>query len=86
MATKPSPEQLIAATLAAPFSPRSQGKPLSLRRLPDGGMVVIAADGQKLWFDAAEVQQAKMYLKQTTPARDGHSAESRGNCHEHHPD
>jgi hypothetical protein len=75
MATKISSEQLLAATLAAPYSPRSQGKPLSLRKLSDGGMVVIAASGQKLWFDAAEVQKARMALKQAaslpqpTPSR-----------------
>jgi hypothetical protein len=64
MAAKTSSEQLLAATLAAPYSPCSQGRPLSLRKLPNGGMVVIAASGQKLWFDAAEVQKARTALKQ----------------------
>lgn len=64
METKSNPDLLIAKTLAAPFTPRSQGIPLSFKPLPDGGMVVIAADGRKLWFTTAEVQTARRQLKE----------------------
>jgi hypothetical protein len=33
-----------------------------MRLLPDGGMVVIAADGRKLWFSADEVTAAREKL------------------------
>lgn len=56
------PNLLLAQTLAAPFTPCSQGTPLSLRRLPDGGMVVVSADGRKLWFNAAEVAAVRAAL------------------------
>jgi hypothetical protein len=64
MPQKAHPDLLLAQTLAAPFTPCSQGKPLSLRRLPDGGMVVIAADGRKLWFSAEEVAAAGAKLEE----------------------
>lgn len=64
-----NPDLLLAQTLAAPFSPRSQGKPLSLRRLPDGGMVVIATDGRKLWFSADEVETTRAVLEEKTGKR-----------------
>ena len=64
METKSNPDQLLAQTLAAPFTPRSQGRPLSFKPLPDGGMVVIASDGRKLWFTAAEVQAARRQIKE----------------------
>jgi hypothetical protein len=70
MATKLSPEMTLATTLAAPFAQDSslqgrsfQSRPLTCRRLPDGGMVVIAADGRKLWFSAAEVAAAQMEME-----------------------
>jgi len=67
MAAKLSPEMLVAKTLAEPFSPSGQGSstavPLSCRSLPDGGMVVIAADGRKLWFSAEEVNRAREELE-----------------------
>jgi hypothetical protein len=66
METKPSPDLLVAQTLAAPYSPRSQGIPLSFKPLPDGGMVVITSDGRKLWFTAIEVQAARRQLKEKT--------------------
>jgi hypothetical protein len=62
MPQKAHPDLLLAQTLAAPFTPCSQGTPLSLRRLPDGGMVVIAGDGRKLWFSADEVTAAREKL------------------------
>ena len=63
MAANCNPDLILAKTLAAPFTPRSQGNPLSCRRTAEGGMVVIAADGRKLWFDAAEVNRAQLELK-----------------------
>ena len=63
MAAKVSPDLLLAKTLAAPFTPRSQGNPLSCRRLVNGGLVVIAADGRKLWFSAQEVADAQADLE-----------------------
>ncbi len=70
MASKNSPDTAINAELAAhlakPFMlPGQSGQPLSLRCLPDGGMVVIAADGRKLWFTALEVCRAKRALHQS---------------------
>lgn len=62
MPQKAHPDLLLAQTLAAPFTPRSQGTPLSMRLLPDGGMVIIAADGRKLWFSAEEVAAAREKL------------------------
>jgi hypothetical protein len=62
MPQKARPDLLLAQTLAAPFTPRSQGTPLSMRLLPDGGMVVIAADGRKLWFSAEEVAATREKL------------------------
>ncbi len=59
-----NPDRLVAQTLAAPFTPRSQGNPLSFKPLHDGGMVVISADGRKLWFSAAEVQAARRQLRE----------------------
>lgn len=65
MAVKPNPDLLLAKTLAAPFtSARSQGTPLSCRGLPDGGMVIVAADGRKLWFSRAEVDNARSELEE----------------------
>ena len=55
-----SVELKLARHLAAPFTPPGQvNKPLSFRLLEDGGMVVISADGRKLWFTLAEVNQAR---------------------------
>jgi hypothetical protein len=63
----PSAEALLAAHLAKPFLlPGQTGQPLSFRGLPDGGMVVIAADGRKLWFTTLEVGRARKQLKQPT--------------------
>jgi hypothetical protein len=63
METNSNPDRLIAQTLAAPYTPRSQGIPLSFRPLPDGGMVVVISDGRKLWFSAAEVQAARRQVR-----------------------
>lgn len=66
MEPKNSPDALLkdlAAHLAKPFLlPGHSGQPLSLRCLPDGGMVVIAPDGRKLWFTAREVGTARHKL------------------------
>ena len=63
MAAKLSPEMMLAKVLTAPFTAagkgQAHGNPLSCRSLPDGGMVVIAADGRKLWFSVAEVEKAR---------------------------
>ncbi len=56
-------EQRLAARLAAPFTQPGRGKaPLSFRMLPEGGMVVISADGRKLWFTLEEVNAARAEL------------------------
>jgi len=64
--SKTSPDALLnklAAHLAKPFLlPGQSGQPLSLRCLPDGGLVVIAADGRKLWFTKREVDRARQQL------------------------
>ncbi len=70
MASKSSPDTVknveLATYLAKPFVlPGQSGQPLSLRCLPDGGMVVITADGRKLWFTALEVCRAKRALHQS---------------------
>ena len=58
-----SAELKLAQHLAAPFSrPGDSGKPLSYRLLPDGGMVVISADGRKLWFTLEEVNRSRSAL------------------------
>jgi hypothetical protein len=63
MESKNSPDLQVAAHLAKPFLlPGQTGQPLSLRCLPDGGMVVIAVDGRKLWFTAREVGRARKEL------------------------
>lgn len=55
-----SNDQRLAAHLGAPFARPGQGKmPLSFRTLPEGGMVVIGADGRKLWFTLDEVNAAR---------------------------
>ncbi|HCS38719.1 MAG TPA: hypothetical protein DIW44_03935 [Anaerolineaceae bacterium] len=66
MESKNSLDLLLAAHLVKPFLlPGQSGQPLSLRCLPDGGMVVIAVDGRKLWFTALEVCRAKRTLGQS---------------------
>ena len=70
MEPKNSPDLLLASHLAKPFLlPGQSGQPLSLRSLPDGGMVVIAADGRKMWFTALEVSRARRQLNQPAAAR-----------------
>ena len=65
MEPKSNPDVALAAHLAKPFLlPGQSGQPLSLRCLPDGGMVVIACDGRKLWFTAREVCKARKELNQ----------------------
>ena len=55
-----SAEARLAELLAAPFlKPGQPRSPLSFRLLPEGGMVVIAADGRKLWFTLEEVNAAR---------------------------
>lgn len=74
MAAKASPDLILANFLAAPFSPRGQGSALSYRRLPEGGMVVIAADGRKLWFSAEEVTQAQADMLAETQRKNRENA------------
>lgn len=58
-----SNEQRLASHLAAPFTqPKRSRQPLSFRMLPEGGMVVISADGRKLWFTLDEVNAARADL------------------------
>ena len=58
-----SPELKLARLLAKPFVQRStDDRPLSFRCLPEGGMVVISADGRKLWFTLEEVNAAREQL------------------------
>jgi len=58
-----SPDLKLAEHLAEPFARAGErGKPLSYRLLPEGGMVVISADGRKLWFTLEEVNQARAAL------------------------
>lgn len=58
-----NPELKLASRLASPFMHPGQGnRPLSYRLLPDGGMVVISADGRKLWFTREEVNQTRAEL------------------------
>lgn len=65
MEAKSSTEQRLAAELSRPFLlPGQAGQPLSYRSLPDGGMVVIAADGRKMWFTCREVNVARRKLGQ----------------------
>lgn len=61
-----TPNASLAAHLVKPFLlPGQSGQPLSLRCLPDGGMVVIAADGRKMWFTALEVCRGRRELHQS---------------------
>lgn len=64
MSAKSNLNQQIAETLAAPFTAvKGRGsQPLSHRALENGGMVVITADGRKLWFSAEEVAEASEKL------------------------
>ena len=64
MECKNNPELIkLADHLAHPFMlPGQTGQPLSFRLLEDGGMVVIAPDGRKLWFTALEVCRARKEL------------------------
>lgn len=64
MSAKSSPDLQIAERLAAPFTAvKGRGSaPLSFRALENGGMVVITADGRKLWFTAEEVAEAREEL------------------------
>jgi hypothetical protein len=65
----PSPEIKLAERLAAPFARAGErGKPLSYRLLPEGGMVVISADGRKLWFTLEEVNRVREELGMKTVA------------------
>jgi len=62
MATS-SAEARLAELLAAPFlKPGQSRSPLSFRLLPEGGMVVISADGRKLWFTLEEVNAGREKL------------------------
>ena len=70
MDSQNSSDLQIATHLAKPFLlPGYSGQPLSFRALPDGGMVVIAPDGRKLWFTVKEVTRACKDLKLRAPAK-----------------
>ena len=76
MEAKNSLDARLAAELARPFLlPGQTGQPLSFRALPDGGMVVIAVDGRKLWFTCREVnverQKIRVPAVKPTAANDG---------------
>ncbi len=64
MSAKSNPDLQIAEQLAAPFTAVKGrgGATLSYRVLENGGMVVITADGRKLWFTAEEVAEAREEL------------------------
>lgn len=63
METKNNPAARLAAELVRPYLlPGQGGNPLSFRALPEGGMVVIAPDGRKLWFTCREVNTARQAL------------------------
>jgi hypothetical protein len=69
MEPKNNAENTLAVHLIRPFMlPGQSGQPLSKRVLADGGMVVIASDGRKLWFTAGEVAKACRELR--IPASD----------------
>lgn len=79
MESKNNPEMLLAAHLAKPFLLQGQsGQPLALRCLPDGGMVVIAPDGRKLWFTALEVGKVRKALNQPAVKKPETQAGSKG--------
>ncbi len=62
-----SPDLKLAQHLAGPFTRSGQDhRPLSCRLLPDGGMVVISADGRKLWFTLEETNLARAELGMKT--------------------
>ena len=66
MEAKNNLDARLAAELARPFLlPGQTGQPLSFRALPDGGMVVIAMDGRKLWFTCREVNEVRKKLRQS---------------------
>ena len=70
MDSQNSSDSQIAAHLAKPFIlPGQNAQPLSFRALPDGGMVVIAADGRKLWFTVNEVAKVCKELNLLAPAK-----------------
>ena len=76
MEAKNSLDARLAAELARPFLlPGQTGLPLSFRALPDGGRVVIAVDGRKLWFTCREVnverQKIRVPAVKPTAANDG---------------
>jgi hypothetical protein len=76
MEAKNNLEARLAGDLARPFLlPGQTGQPLSFRALPDGGMVVIAADGRKLWFTCREVNVVRQKMRapavKPTAANDG---------------
>jgi hypothetical protein len=63
MDPKNNAERLLAAHLVRLFLlPGQSPQPLSWRALPDGGMVVIASDGRKLWFTPNELRAARKEL------------------------
>jgi len=61
MQPKPGSDLKVAIQLAKPFTitKARTSAPLSFRLQSDGGMVVITAEGRKLWFTADEVAAAR---------------------------
>jgi hypothetical protein len=64
----------LAKTLAASCS---QGTPLTQRFTAAGELVVIAADGRKLWFSAVEVSRARRALLEEAKLREKAQAANR---------
>ena len=54
MAAKTNPDLQLAEALVSPYCSGKQAKVLSFRCQPEGGLVVVTADGRKLWFSAEE--------------------------------
>ncbi len=70
MPTKPDHHE-IAASLAG-------GEPLDFKRYPDGGLVVIAPDGQKLHFTARQVTAAAAKLKRAAVSKPSRASKLAG--------
>jgi len=68
MPTKPD-THTIAASLAG-------GEPLDFKRYPDGGVVVIAPNGQKLRFSARQVAAAAAKLKRAATLKPSRPSKS----------
>ena len=79
MSPKNNLQARIAERLAESFNPvrGRRGAPLAFRLLPEGGMVVIAADGRKLWFSVEEVNRAAETLSGNADGPEAKAFQSR---------